>query len=153
MPKSDFPALLQPGVHSLSLQELHDMAVAPFPADAQRLDLYQKLAMWIGALQACGVIGTLWVDGSFLTEKLGPDDIDCVLWNPDWASLASATPANARQISHLLDRTTAENLYGLDLYVVKTALGDVFHEKAYWRGVLGFGHDRVTAKGFAEVCL
>lgn len=153
MVKPDFPALLAPGMHNLTLPALHALAVAPFAADVRRADLFQKLTTWAGALQACGLGGTLWLDGSFLTEKPDPGDIDCVLWNPGWASAASATPANQLQVQTLLDRATAENLYGLDLYVIATPPGGGFHEEAYWRGVLGFGHDRVTAKGFAEVNL
>jgi hypothetical protein len=153
MAKPDFPALLAPGMHNLTLPALHALAVAPFAGDVRRADLFQKLTTWAGALQACGLGGTLWLDGSFLTEKPDPGDIDCVLWNPGWASPAGATPANEQQVQTLLDRATAENLYGLDLYVVATPPGGGFHEEAYWRGVLGFGHDRVTAKGFAEVDL
>lgn len=153
MAKHDYPALLVPGMHNLTLPALHTLAVAPFAGDARRVDLFQNLTTWAGALQACGINGTLWIDGSFLTEKLHPGDVDCVLWNPDWVSAASATSANQQRVQTLLDRATAEKLYSLDLYVMLTPLGGSFHEEAYWRGVLGFGHDRVTAKGFAEVNL
>lgn len=153
MAKPDFPALLAPGMHNLTLPALHALAVAPFIGDARRADLFQKLTTWMGALRTCGLGGTLWLDGSFLTGKPGPGDIDCVLWNPGWVAGAVATPANQQQVQTLLDRATAENLYGLDLYLVSTPPGEEFHKEAYWRGVLGFGHDRVTAKGFAEVNL
>lgn len=153
MAKPDFPALLPPGMHSLTLQDLQSLAVARFPQDMQRYDLHHKLTAWAGALLACGVGGTLWLDGSFLTEKPSPEDVDCVLWNPHWVNAASATLANEQQVRHLLDHAAAKNLFRLDLYVEQPAPGVAFHREAYWRGVLGFGHDRMTAKGFAEVNL
>jgi hypothetical protein len=61
------------------------------------------------------------------------------------------TPAVQQQVSHLLDKAVADNLFDLDLYVESPAPDEVFHREAYWRGVLGFSHDRITAKGFAEV--
>ncbi len=153
MAKPDFPALLAPGLHTLKLAGRHALAVAPFPVDPRRQDLFDKLSTWVGAVQASGVTGILWLDGTFLTQKPGPDDIDCVLWSPLWATPASATAANKQQLQRLVDRPTAMALYGLDFYLEMPAPDQVFHREAYWRGVLGFAHDRVTAKGFAELHL
>ena len=117
MAKPDFPALLQPGVHALTLAGLHAIAVAPFTADVRRQDLFQKLTTWASALRALNVGGILWVDGSFLTEKPGPDDIDCVLWNPGWTGAAAGNPVQQQQVQQLLDRASAEALFELDLYL------------------------------------
>lgn len=152
MAKPDFPPLLQPGMHNITIPGLHALAVAPFAQDQQRRDLHHKLAAWVGALQAVGVGGTLWLDGSFLTAKPAPGDIDCVLWCPHWVNGAvNITSAQQHQVTHLLDKAAAESLFNLDLYVERPAPDRVFHREAYWRGVLGFGHDGITAKGFAEV--
>ncbi len=91
MAKPDFPALLAPGMHNLTLADIQALAVDPFPDDVQRTGLYQNLMNWVGALNACGVNGTLWMDGSFLTVKPSPSDIDCVLWYPQWSSVANDT--------------------------------------------------------------
>jgi hypothetical protein len=151
MLKPDFPALLAPGIHTLTLPQLHELAVAPFPQDIRRQNLFGKLSTWMYAVRSADVSGTLWVDGSFLTQKPGPDDIDCVFWNPIWVAPASATLINQHQIANLFDRSTAKVLYGLDFYLETPTHNDVFHRKAYWSGVLGFAHDRVTAKGFGEL--
>lgn len=151
MAKSDFPALLPPGLHTMTLPQLHALAVAPFPQDPRRQDLFDKLSTWSIAVQSADARGILWLDGSFLTQKPGPDDIDCVLWSPVWATPASATQANQQQLQRLLDQPTAKAIYGLDFYLEMPAPDMVFHREAYWRGVLGFAHDRVTAKGFAEI--
>jgi len=151
MAKQDFPALLLPGMHTLTLPGIHALAVAPFPEDARRTGLYNNLLKWTGALTACGLSGTLWLDGSFLTEKPGPSDIDCVLWRPYWLSPTNATPHNEEQVRRLLDRPTAKGLFDLDLYVEVPDQEKLIHRQAYWRGFFGFCHDRATAKGLAEV--
>lgn len=153
MPKPDFPALLTPGMHSLTIQDLHDLAVAPFPQDQRRAELYKKLCIWAKALQAAGVNGTLWLDGSFLTEKVNPGDVDCILWSPSWSDSVGATEQVKQQVSKLLDRASAKALFDLDFFMESPAPDRVFHREAYWRGILGFCHDRVTAKGFAEITL
>ncbi len=149
--KLDFPPLLAPGMHKLTLSDLHTVAVSPFPSDVQRAELYQNLATWAASLTACGVSGTLWLDGSFLTEKPNPGDIDCIIWYPQWLSAEVATVANQQQVTRLLDKPTAKSLFGLDLYVETPDQPQLIHRQAYWRGFFGFCHDKVTAKGLAEV--
>lgn len=153
MAKPDFPALLIPGMHALTLDELFALAVAPYPNDERRADLFQKLTTWADALKAIGISGQLWLDGSFLTEKPGPGDIDCVLWSPTWIDPDQITHADKAQAMKLLNRAHAEAIFDLDLYLETPATDQIFHREAYWRGILGFCHDRLTAKGFAEIAL
>ena len=39
----------------------------------------QKLEEVIDAIEHGGIRGDIWLDGSFLTEKLNPDDVDVLL--------------------------------------------------------------------------
>lgn len=149
--KPDFPFLLQPGIHKITLADLHQLAVLPFPADAKRTQLFLLLSQWIQSLQALQVTAILWLDGSFLTEKLVPGDIDCMLWSPSCKQVL--TTALKGQISPLLDRVAVEAQYKLDFYMESPAAHEVFHREAYWKGVFGFQHDRVTAKGFVEIVI
>src|SRR5450830_861612 len=55
MAKPDFPALPAPGMHPLTIQDLHVLAVAPLPQDQCRSDQYEKLCIWAKALKAAGV--------------------------------------------------------------------------------------------------
>jgi hypothetical protein len=40
------------------------------------------LAMFFEKLVAAGIVGEMWVDGSFLTEKIDPNDVDVVVRCP-----------------------------------------------------------------------
>lgn len=151
MDKPDFPALLPAGMHSMTLERFHEVTVAPFPQDERRRDLHERFTAWISALRAAGVSGTLWIDGSFLTEKPCPGDIDCVFWYPKWVDEGSVTPETELQVSQILGHDLAKALFNLDLYVEIPVNNQLFHRQAYWRGVFGFCHDMHTAKGIAEV--
>lgn len=149
--KPDFKHLLPAGIHKASLSDLHRIAVAPFPNDSKREQLYATFSQWIQNLQALQVTAILWVDGSFLTEKPSPGDIDCIMWNP--SCLQPLTPELKSKIAPLLDRSGLGAQYQIDFYHESPSASEVFHREAYWKGVFGFKHDRVTAKGFVEIAI
>lgn len=149
--KPDFPALLPPGRHRMTLDELRALALTPFPTDAKRADLFGRLLAWRSQLAGVGISCSTWLDGSFLTEKVGPGDIDVVVWSP--SVNRTLTAAEQVHAASLFDRSSCKVAYGLDLYLEMPAPDMQVHREAYWMGFLGFCHDRVTAKGFAEVVL
>jgi hypothetical protein len=65
-----------------SLAEFEQAFVADFPASAIRQGIYEGLLAYLNGLgdvlQHVGYQGhwTLWIDGSFTTDKLDPNDID-----------------------------------------------------------------------------
>ena len=150
-PKFDHPALLPPGVHRLDDTALFALAVAPFPNDVYRRQLYGQLGHWQNQLRSMGIGGTLWIDGSFLTVKASPEDIDIVIWNP--ISKLPLDSSAQSVVAALLDKANARAIFGLDLYFESPPPGERLHREAYWKGFLGFCHDQVTAKGFVEVAL
>jgi len=149
--KPDFPALLAPGLHKFTMEGLYELAVLPFSGDARRAVLFQKFRQWESEVKASGIKGVMWLDGSFLNQKPGPDDIDCVIWQPKWADPVNDTAANRIALTRLFDYSSARTLYGLDLYFESPASDQLVHREAYWKGFFGYCHDRVTAKGFAEL--
>lgn len=149
--KPDFPSLLPAGKHALSLEGLRELTVSPFNDGGYRANMFVRLETWIRQLNDLDVHGSIWLDGSFLTQKPEPGDIDCVLWHPRFTN----TPNQAQldSIRELVDRQRAKASFGLDFYLEICDDSEKFHRQAYWMGVLGFAHDRQTAKGFAEVTI
>ena len=80
--KPEFPPLLGPGLHPFSWLELRAACVDAFPLSQTRLEIFTGLEEVIRELQRLGITGELWLDGSFLTRKIDPDDIDLVLGVP-----------------------------------------------------------------------
>lgn len=56
-----------------------DLCVTPFPLSATRGNIMRGLSIVIRRLIAARIVGELWINGSFLTQKIDPRDSDVVL--------------------------------------------------------------------------
>jgi hypothetical protein len=74
--KHDYPPLLAPGRHLMALAEIEHRFVLTFPNSAKRRHLFQRLEEFIQAFLIAGIACEVWVDGSFLSEKEEPVDLD-----------------------------------------------------------------------------
>jgi hypothetical protein len=80
--KPEFPPLLPEGLHRMSLGELDDLCVSRFSLSATRRGIMAGLRHVVGRITGSGISCDLWVNGSFLTEKIDPSDIDLVAFIP-----------------------------------------------------------------------
>lgn len=151
MKKADFPPLLPPGIHVVTLAELQAVAVTPFLADARRALLFASFKQWLQKLQSLHVHAILWIDGSFLTAKHGPDDIDCIMWNPSISS--ELTEDQRLEVRELTDRGTVRRRFQVDFYMEAPLPSETLHRQAYFKGLFGFQHDGKTPKGFVELTI
>lgn len=60
----------------MSLAKLETMTVAQFPASVRRPAIFADFMRLHSDLVGFGLVGELWVDGSFMTAKEEPDDVD-----------------------------------------------------------------------------
>jgi hypothetical protein len=149
MKKADFLPLWPPGIHSVTLDELQAVAVTPFLSDARRAIIFASFKQWIQKLQFLEVHAILWIDGSFLTAKYGPDDIDCIMWNPSAGK--SLTDDQKLEVRALTDRSTVARRFHVDFYMEAPSPGETLHRQAYFKGLFGFQYDGKTPKGFVEL--
>lgn len=77
--KQEFRPLLEPGFHDLGVDGIRRCCVERFPQSITRSRIMENLVDLIELIQKERMRGQLWIDGSFLTEKLNPDDVDMVL--------------------------------------------------------------------------
>lgn len=151
--RPEYPPLYGLGPCRTSLESIGDICVARFPTSDTRAKLFEGLQQFAGLLAASNLTCELWVDGSFVTEKLDPKDVDCVLWVRTYDVL----PLTFEQ--KLLVQEASNGIYrgwGLDLYVeLERSPTDKYHsqfmgQKRYWENQ--WGHDRNNArKGFAVI--
>jgi hypothetical protein len=69
---------LTPGIHRYSVPEFEQQFVHGFAESATRPSIYDNFKQWIYQLLNVMSPRYLWLDGSYLTEKLNPKDIDLV---------------------------------------------------------------------------
>jgi hypothetical protein len=67
---------LAPGRHTLSILALRKLCVEPFVGSVTREPLFDELLRLREALIRSKLPCDIWVDGSYLSEKMDPDDID-----------------------------------------------------------------------------
>lgn len=79
MHKEEFPPLLAEGLHSMLPEQMRQLCVTKFPLSTAREPIMIGLERLIGELASRSVSTDVWVDGSFVTEKINPADVDVVL--------------------------------------------------------------------------
>src|SRR3954452_15377682 len=92
IPALDADGLLPPGRHTASVAEVKAAFVDPFGGSASRMAIFTGWRMHRESLQNVVPGMYQWIDGSFVTSKLDPGDIDVVTFidgvqydaMPDW---------------------------------------------------------------------
>ena len=77
-PKQEFPPLLAPGFHPMTLAEVRAKCVDGFPLSKTRDRIMAGLEEALGWLVKAEMAATVWLDGSFMTVKIDPEDVDFV---------------------------------------------------------------------------
>jgi hypothetical protein len=77
--KPEFPPLLAEGLHAMSLADLKRLCVTEFPLSKRREPIMRSLESLLAALTGAAIKGQVWIDGSFLTGKIDPEDVDLVV--------------------------------------------------------------------------
>jgi hypothetical protein len=77
--KPEFPPLLPPGFHLMTLAGVRQLCVVAFPLSTTRAAIMDGLESVIAKLAAERIEGEVWIDGSFLTRKIDPSDSDIVV--------------------------------------------------------------------------
>jgi hypothetical protein len=77
--KQEYPPLLGKGFHQLTIDTLRDLCVTDFPESTVRADIMAGFEAIYERALAVNIEGELWINGSFTTNKIDPEDIDLIL--------------------------------------------------------------------------
>src|SRR5438067_4970393 len=77
IPELSAEGLLPPGTYDCTLQEIQQR-FGRFETSEQRPRLYAKLGQLVVAMKESGMFEALLIDGSFVTAKAVPNDVDAV---------------------------------------------------------------------------
>ncbi|KOE99778.1 DUF6932 family protein [Stenotrophomonas geniculata] len=148
MAKQDFTPLFAAGFHDMDWPGLVASCLTPFPTSMARHTLCTQLADFMSELRSMGLTGKLWIDGSFVTAKPDPGDVD-LLFVPD-PDCEDAIAAHLTEIDALFMLHGAKKRYNCHAFIADASSTDAL---AYWRGLFGFCHDNVTPKGLLVLSL
>lgn len=71
---------LFPGIHEYSYEEFEEQFVNKFLTSSTRSEIYKNLKEWLKLLMDILPPRYVWLDGSYLTTKMDPNDIDLVVF-------------------------------------------------------------------------
>lgn len=157
MPLPDFDTAgnLPPGRHEVTEEEIDERLVRAFTTSTTRTAIFQYWRQHRAALGELVAVRCQWLDGSFVTDKTDPADVDIVtvIDGPSFDRL----PAHRRMlVASLIGGHYTEDFWSCDAYPVVAYPEDhVGHSKfriARERWEDYFGHDRGgSATGFLVV--
>lgn len=113
-PHYEYPPLLESGLHEQTLGELWELCVERFTERSTRFLLMRRLQQVVHALEDEHIPAEIWVDGSFLTQKPEPNDVDIVVFFP--AEILDSGPRSQRDILKWIGSNLKEELL-VDSYV------------------------------------
>lgn len=137
-----FEPLLAPGMHALTRQDLHRIAVVAFPCSASRSRLWRALDRFLDQIERLAVAEKVWAAGSFLSSKPNPADVDLVVVLHLERVLA-LPPARAAELEDTLEHARS---WGIE---PRVTLDVDLLCRTYLQGLLGFCEDRRRARGIA----
>ncbi len=104
---------LPEGIYDCSLEEL---TCSPFCENEKRRELFSKLQVYIQRLREFGIEGCVILDGSFVTAKEHPNDIDIVLVINENQNYSIASPVTNLDYTLFNDEFVKEN-FELHLFI------------------------------------
>jgi uncharacterized protein DUF6932 len=140
----DLPPLFPVGFHRLTIENVEQVCVDQFPLSTIRATIFGVLTTFVQTLEAAQIAGELWADGSYLTEKINPKDIDLVL-RVDGALYNSGTPEQRQAIDWVI--ANQKLTLRCDSYAFfEYPPGDSLHDEgqwwySYWHRQWGFSRE------------
>jgi len=145
--------LIEPGIHALKFDEFYDVFVSQFTTSERRQEIFDSLVDFLKSLTAAYKIQEVWLDGSYVTEKINPNDIDLVVFfevedyikiKSDWNRIRAHVNIDPYCEVALNDHTKKHLNEQTYYYFV--------NQRNYWRGQFGF--DRVdNPKGIIKITI
>jgi len=142
----EFEPLLQPGIHDITVNDLSNYFVSPFSDQEKRIQLIERFGYLFEKVEQIGISFEIWIDGSFVTKKEEPNDIDIAFFYDPIQ--VNSLPADKKNILiEVSDNSLSKYRYYCDVYFIPN--NDVAL-RSYWRGWFGYTRTEMP-KGFARI--
>ncbi len=133
IPPFDEHGLLPDGVHECTLDEA-GARFGSFQGSDRRPNLWRKLVRFVIEAKTLGRVRFLLLDGSFVTAKLDPNDIDfVVVVKSDYDFLTDPSP----DAYNLLSKIRVRRRFGFDIILAREDTEDVSDAADFFRQIRG----------------
>jgi hypothetical protein len=146
IPAFNEQGLLPDGIHDCSLEEAA-ARFGSFQGSDRRPALWNRLKHFIREAQSSGVVDFLLLDGSFVTAKPDPNDIDLVvIVRSDYDFRGEPTPDEY----NLLSKFRVRRRFGFDIILARADAEDLDEAADFFRQVRDYPHIK---KGILRISL
>ena len=150
MYKREYPPLLSEGFKEISIWQLDSIFLEPFSEGERRRYLIDRLNAFISEFLSLGLNSELWIDGSFSTTKIEPQDID-ILFLIDKNQVDNLDKRKAQLFEKLLfNREEVKARYSLDVYFID--ISDIA-EQQKWIEAYGFDSKKLNTEGIYKILI
>lgn len=148
--KIEYPPLLASGFQEIKLDKLKAIFLFPFPASITRANILRRFKHWAKRVKQLNVNCEIWIDGSFVTEKIDPQDVDVVIFisSKEINRLSNDKKLKLQILTNEKLSTQQREACICDSYLVFTE--DVFG-KRYWEKQFGLARNKKTPKGIFRI--
>lgn len=148
--KEEFAPLLPVGFHSLDQAGRRRLCLDRFPESVTRPRIMNNVEGIIDQINRQAIEGEIWVDGSFMTEKLNPDDADIAFVVP--AKVYRTLTFAQRAYFDSFRSTSLYDRYKIDNYGIAIDRNDPEGEwmYVYWAKQFGFSRSN-EMKGILKI--
>lgn len=145
MNKPEFEPIFTAGFHTIDLSQLESLFVTNFENNSKRQILVNQLRDFLDELSKINSNFEIWLDGSFTTLKIEPEDIDIlIVYNNN--SINSLPDEQKMIVNSLFNRNITKIRYNIDILLCPD---DDENNRSYWRGWFGFSRSE-NPKGIAK---
>lgn len=76
--KPEWEPIFREGLNLVTIEEFFDIGVSKFPYSKTRNQIFDGFLKYVEIVKSTNLAGEIWLNGSFLTLKEDPEDIDLV---------------------------------------------------------------------------
>lgn len=136
--------VLAPGFHDCTYDEFYAAFVDEFPTSQRRRPIAEALLAFSAEVFAIGEPYEFWIDGSYVTTKINPNDADVILFF-QYQHMNAISPLwnTFRQQYH----ETLDIYFGYAAspenkkFLAPVDYGKIVNNRNYWRGQFGFDRE------------
>ena len=136
--------VLAPGFHDCTCDEFYATLVDGFPTSQRRKTISDTLLAFSKEVFAIGVPYEFWIDGSYVTTKMNPNDADIILFfqYQHMNDIAPLLDAFRQKYNGILDIYFGYAASPENQKVVSPAdYNQIVNGRNYWRGQFGFDRE------------
>lgn len=131
--------LLAPGFHEIELDEFEKLFVENFTTSQTRRRIFENFKKWRENLLSQYSVFEIWMDGSFVTSKVNPNDVDIVIFvhiqdyvrlGQNWENIRNADDIDAYYTLAICEES--------EKCVEPVTYYSFVNNRNYWRGQFGF---------------